>query len=350
MSWKSEMVGPEGKQVRTWSEGDEIDFEDMHELPDVATQAEDRQRTGVEIPGFVEDCPKCFGTGVWKHMSRHGRSCFKCKGTGKLHFKTSPAQRAKGRKSAAKAKVRKAEEVKGDWEQWLKDRPAIHDWLKTGVLAGNQFAMSLSQGGLKYGHLTEGQENAALKAVAAMDDGRDGFETWCADHDGVLEWLKAEVEKGNEFAGSLMAYGLRKGLLTDGQLNAVLNNLESPKQDGKASELDLTPLLKGYYAVPDGDTRLKVAIRRPGKNSRWHGWTFVDDGAAYGSRKTYGKQGPGELYKGGIQSALQAIMEDPKGAMIAYGKLTGTCGVCGRILEDEDSVAAGIGPVCAAKF
>ena len=33
-----------------------------------------------------------------------------------------------------------------------------------------------------------------------------------------------------------------------------------------------------------------------------------------------------------------------------FGALYGTCCVCGRTLTDEESIAAGIGPVCGAKF
>lgn len=34
----------------------------------------------------------------------------------------------------------------------------------------------------------------------------------------------------------------------------------------------------------------------------------------------------------------------------AYGKVTGTCCNCGRTLTNEDSIEAGIGPICAGKF
>lgn len=34
----------------------------------------------------------------------------------------------------------------------------------------------------------------------------------------------------------------------------------------------------------------------------------------------------------------------------AFGRLYGTCCVCGKTLTDESSIAAGIGPVCASKF
>lgn len=33
-----------------------------------------------------------------------------------------------------------------------------------------------------------------------------------------------------------------------------------------------------------------------------------------------------------------------------YGKVTGTCCQCGRLLTNEESIAAGIGPICATKF
>lgn len=33
-----------------------------------------------------------------------------------------------------------------------------------------------------------------------------------------------------------------------------------------------------------------------------------------------------------------------------YGKLYGMCVVCGRTLTDEQSIAAGIGPICSSKF
>ena len=120
---------------------------------------------------------------------------------------------------------------------------------------------------------------------------------------------------------------------------------EQPADTG----LDLSNLPSGYYAVPDGDTRLKVQVSRPGKQSRWYGWTFVSDGGAYGNRNTYGKQGPGETYQGKIVEQLKAIMANPGEASKAYGQLVGRCGVCGRLLEDEASIEAGIGPVCAAK-
>lgn len=113
--------------------------------------------------------------------------------------------------------------------------------------------------------------------------------------------------------------------------------------------LDLTGMVSGCYAVPGGDTRLKVKIDVVTKG-KWDGWVFVKDAAVYGSGQKYGSQRPGQFYRGQIEDALRAIAADPYAAAAEYGRLTSTCGVCGRPLEDAESVARGIGPVCARKF
>jgi len=301
-----------------------------------------------EVPGFVEDCPKCRGTGNW----RPGYPCFKCKGTGKLQFKTSPEARAKARKYSKARKQRNEAENMIAFQQAHKIEA---EWLSQ---SDSSFAVSLLQGIAKYGHLTEKQLAAVRKCIARDDDAKAGFEKWAESNKDVADWLITEADDGNEFAGSLLAAVKRYGSLTERQEAAVRRNLEKTK-DVVATDIDLSGLhlhhtgngaRRSYFAVPDGDTRLKVCIRRPGKDSRYYGWTFVDDGAAYGSRQTYGKQAPDGLYKGKIAEALKAIVENPLEAAIAYGKLTSTCGVCGKILEDPESVAAGIGPVCATKY
>ena len=123
--------------------------------------------------------------------------------------------------------------------------------------------------------------------------------------------------------------------------------VSTPPADG----IDLSSLPAGRYAVPGGDTRLKVKISKP-EDGRWAGFVFVSDAAEYGSGKRYGTQHPGEgdMYQGQIQDALKEIMKDPLAASMAYGLLTETCGVCGRTLEDPQSVARGIGPICASRF
>lgn len=118
-----------------------------------------------------------------------------------------------------------------------------------------------------------------------------------------------------------------------------------------ADGLDLTPL-KAYtsggicrFGIPGVDTRLKVAIR-----FKRNGDVYVDDAAVYGHGQFYGRQLVGEAYRGKIESELRAILADPHAAVVKYAALTDRCGVCNTHLEDETSIARGMGPVCAAKF
>jgi hypothetical protein len=47
---------------------------------------------------------------------------------------------------------------------------------------------------------------------------------------------------------------------------------------------------------------------------------------------------------------LRKIELDVKEAACAYGREIGDCGRCGRTLTNPESIAAGIGPICASKF
>lgn len=113
-----------------------------------------------------------------------------------------------------------------------------------------------------------------------------------------------------------------------------------------ADGIDLSKLPSGCYAVPGGDTRLKVKIDVVDKG-KWSGWVFVKDAAAYGEGQRYGSQKPGGTYSGKIQAELRAIAADLAGAAAAYGHLTGKCSFCSLPLEDERSVSRGYGPKCA---
>lgn len=175
--------------------------------------------------------------------------------------------------------------------------------------------------------------------------------------DALAAWLAEQ--KWSEFAVSLAEFHGRKGYLSEKQFASGTSMRTKVEANAKAKEpelatkttgLDLTDLPSGTYAVPGGTTRLKVSVNRPGPNSNWSGHVFVTDGAEYGNRKNYGRQAPGKTYVGDIADELAAIMADPYEALTAYGKITGTCGACGRKLEDETSVAEGIGPVCKGKF
>jgi len=151
-----------------------------------------------------------------------------------------------------------------------------------------------------------------------------------------------------------MSTAAQAGVLTNGQAKGVLNCwradvVRRQRRDTPASGLNLLGIPAGKYAVPDGETRLKVAISAP-TTGRWAGWVFVKDAAVYGYGGRYGAQRPGGTYRGDIVEQLRAIAADPEAATAAYGRLTSTCGMCGRALENAASVKRGIGPDCAVKY
>jgi len=171
-----------------------------------------------------------------------------------------------------------------------------------------------------------------------------------------------------DFAVKMQEVLERWGLLTEGQLRAVQKCMRIEDQRAQAAKradaedskrgyeqyapttvADLRGVPDGMYAVPNGETRLKVKIQRG--TGKWEGYIFVSDGAEYGQRQRYGMQKPGAYgYVGRIDDAVISIVKNPAAASAAYGRLVGRCGICGRTLEDEESVARGIGPVCAGKY
>lgn len=205
-------------------------------------------------------------------------------------------------------------------------------------------------------HATRSANKAKAEAAKL-----DRITQFTAAHKDVLAFLGARADRW-DFARSLLLTFANTGTLSPGQLAAAYRCMESDQARQQArqatiaatepqgSGLDLSALPAGRYAVPNGDTRLKVLIARPAPPSQYAGYIFVSDAAEYGSRTKFGRQAPGKTYTGKIQAELTEIVKDPKAAAAAYGKLTGTCGVCGRHLEDAESIARGIGPICASRF
>lgn len=134
------------------------------------------------------------------------------------------------------------------------------------------------------------------------------------------------------------------GEIPTGQASQIIDWLLAQpmvEQPTDAAGLDLTGLTTGHYAV--GDVLLKVDAPEAGK---WAGWVFVKNGSEYHEEEKFGSQRPGGTYYGRHADLLVAVLDSPTAAAQHYGQITGRCAVCNRTLEDEVSVARGIGPVC----
>ena len=76
-------------------------------------------------------------------------------------------------------------------------------------------------------------------------------------------------------------------------------------------------------------------------DGKWAGWTFLKQINGGNEDTVRGEK---------REMILRHIMENPLGAAADYGKETAHCGMCNTQLTDPDSIARGIGPVCAKKF
>lgn len=296
---------------------DGTDFSDLNADLDAERTAEEvasGEGPGASFQAFYGDhaaptgeiCPKCKGKGRYTVGGGYGRMprdlgpCFPCGGTGSVSPEKAKAMRAHA----------KGEQTKANNEQARREAHA-----------------------------------ARMKAFI---DANPELIAYCG-----------RVQ--NDFTANCMRKLGELGEMTPNQVAAIRRSLEAKaareQEQAKhvaasapaGSGIDLSNVPAGRYAVPNGDTRLKVMIRKPAAPNKWAGFIFVSDAAEYGNRQNYGRQAPGKTYSGKIGAELAAIAADPKAAAVAYGKLTGTCSICGRPLENAESVERGIGPICAEK-
>lgn len=128
--------------------------------------------------------------------------------------------------------------------------------------------------------------------------------------------------------------------LIDALFNAPRKAVKVELAEGEEATTVTSPA--GYYGV-DGK---RYRIDRPTKGN-WAGWTFFKTGSDYYEQKKLGSVPPGGAYRGKAADTFAAIQADPQAAAVEYARITSRCGICNRKLEDDESVARGIGPICA---
>jgi hypothetical protein len=100
---------------------------------------------------------------------------------------------------------------------------------------------------------------------------------------------------------------------------------------------------EGRYAITENGHVAFYRVDKP-TEGKWAGRTFV--AKVIGGREDFSSRvkvyDSAERYR-----ILAEIAKDEDGALRQYGMLVGQCGHCGRVLTDEESRKAGIGPVCA---
>lgn len=121
----------------------------------------------------------------------------------------------------------------------------------------------------------------------------------------------------------------------------------------KAAEKLQQPRIRLLFA-----DRKPLVLARATDRSKYAGKIIVSDGIKWGG-KFYGTvDTEGNFTKGAntyaeaeeLQGILTKLAADPARVAAEYGRLTGRCCFCNLKLTDEQSTAAGYGPVCAKNY
>lgn len=128
--------------------------------------------------------------------------------------------------------------------------------------------------------------------------------------------------------------------LSEKQVAAVLRfkaNDEKPKTPAAPAPAAVTE--DGMYRTEDG-TIFKVQVAVHGSGNLYAKKLLPPD--EFGGKATF-------EYEAGAIRRLHPEDRMTLAEAKAFGALYGTCCVCGRTLTDEDSISAGIGPICSGK-
>lgn len=160
-----------------------------------------------------------------------------------------------------------------------------------------------------------------------------------------IKQLITRTEDPDNVAEALLAFEDTLHDLDRPGASEYIDNLLARQRTLRTTEdrkFDPTTVPAGRYALTTDSETAFYKVDRP-TEGRWDGWTFVNLIHAGGDRI--------RQVKGGERGKILALLSvNPTSYSAEYGKHTGTCGVCSRLLSDPESVARGIGPVCASRL
>lgn len=281
---------------------DELDY--LLSQHTVTSAAPTAPATSTEPTEYRERCPKCNGSGrFYGYRGGDCGPCFPCKGQGFTVFKTSTEARAKARDAKQRAKASAADE---SIAAFVAEFPTLWAWIEANP--GFEFALSLRDDVAKFGRLTDNQRLAVQR---------------CMEREATRE--AAKVERVTN------APTLDVGKIEEAFARAKTAGLSRP--------FLLLDCFKFTLAPMTGRNAGAVYVK-----------TLADAGSVY-----LGKIGAGRFFRSGDctddqEARIIAACADPAAAAKLYGIRTGNCSCCGRELTNPESIARGIGPICADKF
>lgn len=260
---------------------------------------------------FKATCRKCGGSGTFiGYTGRVIGNCFTCNGKGYHLTKTDPAVLEANRAKAAAKKAEQAADASARADAWLEANPVEADWLREPVRGDFTFHADMLASLRQYGSFTEKQE-AAVRNAAAKSAARKA--QWAAE--------KADREAG---AAVLMMDKIREGF------ESAVRFLKRPKLRIANVQFSLAPAT--------------------GKNAGCIYVVRADDDTYLGKITPEDKFLRSRECTDGDAEIVARVAADPKAAAEAHGHEFGYCSCCGRELTNPESVARGIGPICAERW
>lgn len=112
------------------------------------------------------------------------------------------------------------------------------------------------------------------------------------------------------------------------------------------NSIPVGPKNRAYYGIvgKTGDVRFFV-VERP-TAGKWAGFTFVKGLVADGTYTLKAYPLTDKQYR---VSVTRYIEQHAEKCSAVFGEKFKTCGICNRPLTDPESLARGIGPICAGK-
>ena len=153
----------------------------------------------------------------------------------------------------------------------------------------------------------------------------------------ATEWLlKPGSKHSHAFLISLVGQVIGGKSLSPKQAAAVLKFKANDRPAPKITAIpESEPITDGMYRKGDEIFKVQIAVNGSG---RLYAKKLVKTGDSW----TF-EYAPGAIRT--LKPSDKMTLEEAK----AWGALYGTCCVCGRTLTDEESIAAGIGPICAGR-
>lgn len=177
--------------------------------------------------------------------------------------------------------------------------------------------------------------NECIAQLRAMTDWNTFAVSLVAQHDAGKALSLRQVEAAEAMIAKVAATRARQAATKAVDLSAVHQMFDAALKNG---------LKRPRFVF--GSLRLSLAA----ETSRNAGAVYVKLDGEYAGKVEGGVYKPVGAGNVATAQAIATIAADPLAAAVKHGRDTGQCACCGRTLTDPESVARGIGPICAEKW